>query len=126
MTARRHPGGHLRVLHKRTKLRILKHKIGGHDHAIRSISRRRRSIVEPRDGLLQRALDAVRGDDEIGIKHFARRERDVQATQDGRIGLNTARTGCAEADTHAGCAARELNKYVRPVFNEGSGVGEGS
>ena len=67
VTARRHPGGHLGSLHKRTELAICEHEIGAHDGAIGSVARRRGSIVETRDGLLQRALDAVRSDDKIRI-----------------------------------------------------------
>ena len=67
VTAWCHPGCHLGSLHKRTKLRVFEHEIGGHDRAIRSVTRRRGPVVETRDGLLQRALDAVRADDEIGI-----------------------------------------------------------
>jgi len=107
VTARRHPRGHLGgLLHKRTELGILRHEIGAHDRAILSIARRRRSVVEPRDGLLQRALDAVRGDDEIRIEHFATRERHARASRDGRVGLDGANGG-AEADSYAGCGAGE-------------------
>ena len=110
MTARRHPGGHLGGLHKRTELGILENKIGAHGRAIRSIARRRRSIVEPRDSLLQRAFDAVRGDDEGRIEHFTTRELDVWTTRDGRVGLSGANGG-TEADTYAGCSAGEVMEY---------------
>ena len=87
---------------------VLEHEIGANDRAIRSIARRRRFIVEPRDGLLQCALDAVRGDDEVRMEHFATRERDAARTsRDGKIGLNVANEG-AEANTYAGCGAREV------------------
>jgi len=109
--ARRHSGGHLRCLHKRTELGILKHKICAHDHAIRSIARRCRSIVEPGDGLLQHALDAPRRRrDRHRALHFTRRERDARASRDGRIGLDGA-NGCTEADSYAGCGVGELMKH---------------
>jgi len=110
VAARRHPGGHLGSLHKRTELGILEHEIGAHDCAIGSVARRRGSVVEASDGLLQRALDAVRTDDKIRIQHLATRERDARAPNDGRIGLNAANGG-AEADAHARCGAGEAMEH---------------
>ena len=110
VTARRHPGGHLRSLHERTELGILEHEIGAHDGAIGSVARRRGSVVEARDGLLQHALDAVGSDDEIGIEHLATRERDARPTLDGRIGLHAAH-GRTETDAHAGCGAGEAVEH---------------
>ena len=110
VAARCHPGGHLGSLHKRTELGILEHEIGAHDCAIGSVARRRGSVVEASDGLLQRALDAVRTDDKIRIQHLATREGDARAPNDGRIGLNAANGG-AEADAHAGCGAGEAMEH---------------
>jgi len=64
----------------------------------------------PPSSLLQRALDAVRADDKIRIEHFAIRESDTWPLRDGRIGLDGANGG-AEADTYAGCGAREAMEH---------------
>ncbi len=55
-------------------------------------------------------LLTLRAHDEIGIEHFARRERDARASRDGRIRLDGA-NGCTEADSYAGCGVGELMKH---------------
>ena len=110
MTAGSHPRGHLGRLNKRAEFGILEHEIGTYDCAIRGVARRRGPVVEARDGLLKRALDAVRADDEIRIEHLSTRERDARPAGDGRVGLHLAH-GCAEADAHAGGRAREAVQH---------------
>ena len=110
MTAGRHPRGHLGRLDKRAEFGILEHEIGTYDCAIRGVARRRGPVVEARDGLLERALDTVRADDEIRIEHLATRERDARPAGDGRVGLHPA-YGCAEADAHAGGRAGEAVQH---------------
>jgi hypothetical protein len=65
MAVGRHPRGHLGRLNKWAELGIREHEIGAYDGTIRGIARRRRPVIEARDGLLECALDAIRADDKV-------------------------------------------------------------
>ena len=109
MAAGRHPGGHLRSLDERAQLRVLQHGISAYDSPIRRVARGSGRVIAPRDGLLQRALDAISADDNVRIKHLAGRERDARPTRKGRVGLHISHCG-AKADAHAGCCAGETEE----------------
>ena len=77
-----------------------------------------KSIVEPQDGLLQHALDAVHSDNEVCMEHFATHERDPRTSRNSKIGLNVTNEG-TEANTYAGYGAREVmgHRLVVPMMD---------
>ena len=110
MTPWGHPRRHLGGLDELAQLGVLQHRISAYDRPVRRVPCGDGRVIEPRDGLLQCALDPISADDDVCIKNLARCERDARPTLKGRVRLYVADRGI-EPDAHARGGARKAKEH---------------